>query len=55
MPWAPGWPDVVSQTQPFLDRMFYAPVIDLDTLLPRIDEVAAAQLERPEVSPSATP
>ena len=55
MPWAPGWPDVVSQTQPFLDRMFYAPVIDLDTLLPRIDEVAAAQLERPEESPSANP
>jgi multiple sugar transport system substrate-binding protein len=55
MPWAPGWPDVVSQTQPFLVRMFYAPLIDLDTLLPRIDEVAAAQLERPEESPSASP
>jgi multiple sugar transport system substrate-binding protein len=55
MPRAPGWRDVVSQTQPFLDRMFYAPVIDLDTLLPRIDEVAAVQLERPEESPSATP
>ncbi len=25
MPSAPGWPDVVSQTQPFLDRMFYSP------------------------------
>ena len=48
MPSAPGWPDVVSQTQPLLDRMFYAPVLDLDTLLPRIDELSAALLARPD-------
>ncbi len=54
MPSAPGWPDVVSQTQPLLDRMFYAPVIELDTLLPRIDEVSAALLARPTASPSPT-
>ena len=55
MPSAPGWPDVVSQTQPFLDRMFYSPVLDLDTLLPRIDEVSAPLLAAPTASPSATP
>ena len=56
MPAAPRWPDVVSQTQPLLDRMFYAPVIDLDTLLPRIDEISAALLaQAPSPSPSPTP
>ena len=53
MPSAPGWPDVVSQTQPFLDRMFYSPVVNLDTLLPRIDEVSVRFLTPP--TPSATP
>jgi multiple sugar transport system substrate-binding protein len=53
MPAAPGWPDVVSQTQPFLDRMFYSPVLDLDSLLPRIDEVSAGLLVPP--TPSASP
>lgn len=55
MPSAPGWPDVVSQTQPFLDRMFYSPVLDLDTLLPRIDEVSAPLLAAPTASPSPSP
>jgi multiple sugar transport system substrate-binding protein len=53
MPSTPGWPDVVSQTQPFLDRLFYSPVLDLDTLLPRIDEVSSRQLAA--ASPSASP
>ena len=55
MPAAPGWLDVVSQTQPFLDRMFYAPVIDLDTLLPRVDEVSAVLLTPPTPSVSPSP
>lgn len=54
MPSTPGWPDVVSQTQPFLDRLFYSPVLDLDTLLPRIDEVSASLLAQPTASPSPT-
>jgi multiple sugar transport system substrate-binding protein len=54
MPSSPGWPDVVSQTQPFLDRLFYAPVLDLDTLLPHIDEVSAPLLAQPTESPSPT-
>jgi multiple sugar transport system substrate-binding protein len=52
LPAVPGWSKVVSQTQPFIDRLFYAPVLDLDTLLPRIDEVSAALLAPPTESPS---
>ena len=37
-PYVPGWPDVMEAVQSELDELFYAPVIDLDTLLPRIDE-----------------
>ena len=37
-PYVPGWPDVVEAVQSELDELFYAPVVDLDTLLPRIDE-----------------
>ncbi len=37
-PYVPGWPDVVEAVQSELEELFYAPVIDLDTLLPRIDE-----------------
>ncbi len=54
MPVVEGWQDVVTQTQPMLDRMFYAPVIDLDTLLPRIDAVSVPLLA-PKPTPSATP
>jgi multiple sugar transport system substrate-binding protein len=52
LPYTTSWPDVVRQTQPFIDRMFNAPVIDLDTLLPRIDEVSQVLLARPTPSPS---
>ncbi|CAN5497451.1 hypothetical protein BH10ACT10_BH10ACT10_24950 [soil metagenome] len=55
MPSAQGWPDVVSQTQPLIDRMFYSPVIDLDSLLPRVDEVSTGLLVPPSPSPSASP
>jgi multiple sugar transport system substrate-binding protein len=54
VPSAPGWPDVVSQTQPFVDRLFYAPVLDLDTMLPRIDEISARLLAAASPSPSPT-
>ncbi|MEO5708740.1 MAG: extracellular solute-binding protein [Nocardioidaceae bacterium] len=55
MPSAQGWPDVVSQTQPLVDLMFYSPVIDLDSLLPRVDEVSAGLLVPPTPSASASP
>jgi hypothetical protein len=52
MPATLGWPSVVSMTRPLLDRMFYAPVIDLDTLLPRLDEISVPLLAVPTASPS---
>lgn len=55
MPNPPAWPDVVSQTQPLLDRLFYARVLDLDVLLPRIDKLSAALMAGPTPSPSPTP
>jgi multiple sugar transport system substrate-binding protein len=54
-PSTPGWPEVVSQTQPLVDRMFYSPVLDLDTLLARIDEVSVPLLVQPTLSPSPSP
>ena len=36
-PYVPAWPQLEAAMQPELERMFYAPVIDLDTLLPRMD------------------
>jgi len=36
-PFVAEWPQVVSQTSPLLERMFYAPVIDLESLLARLD------------------
>lgn len=37
-PYVPGWPDVAEAVQSELEELFYAPVVDLDTLLPRIDQ-----------------
>jgi multiple sugar transport system substrate-binding protein len=54
MPNPPGWSDVVAQTRPLLSRLFYARVVDLDTLLPRIDRLSAAMLAGPTPSPSPT-
>lgn len=53
MPNPPAWPDVVSETQPLVDRLFYSAVVDLDTLLPRIDRLSASMLAGP--TPSASP
>jgi multiple sugar transport system substrate-binding protein len=52
MPFTTAWPQVVAQTQPFLDRLFTAPDPDLDTLLPHIDELSASLLAPPSASPS---
>jgi multiple sugar transport system substrate-binding protein len=52
LPFSVAWPDVVAQTQPLLDRLFYAPVVDLDVLLPRIDALSASLLAAPSASPS---
>ncbi len=52
MPFSVAWPSVVEQTQPFVDRLFYAPLPDLDALLPRIDELSAALLAPPSESPA---
>ncbi len=37
MPFSPAWPELSEQVAPALNRMFYAPVIDLDSLLEEID------------------
>ncbi len=37
-PYVPAWPDLEEAMRPELERMFYAPVIDLDEMLPRMDE-----------------
>jgi multiple sugar transport system substrate-binding protein len=57
MPDPPTWPQVVDATQPLVKRLFYAPVLDLDTLLPRIDALSAPLLSPPSPSgsPSASP
>ena len=48
-----NWSRVVAATQPLVDRLFYAPVLDLDTLLVRIDSISAEVLAEP--TPSASP
>jgi hypothetical protein len=52
MPNPPAWQRVVSATQPLLNRLFYAPFLDLDAQLARIDEVSAPLLVPPTPSPS---
>lgn len=37
-PYVPAWPALEAAMRPELERMFYAPVIDLDDMLPRMDE-----------------
>lgn len=54
LPFTAGWSDTVKQTQPLIDRLFNAPVIDLDTVLPRIDEISAELLAPPTPTPSPT-
>jgi multiple sugar transport system substrate-binding protein len=52
MPNPPAWQRVVAATQPLLNRLFYGPMPDLDTLLARIDAVSAPLLVPPTASPS---
>lgn len=57
-PYVVGWPDLVDATEADLRQMFYAPVIDLDTLLPRMDERSReilVPLEAPSAATSASP
>jgi multiple sugar transport system substrate-binding protein len=49
-PFVPEWPEVVQETRPYLERMFYAPVIDLESLLLQIDQASQSVLA-PEVPP----
>lgn len=37
LPYTPVWPELTERIDPYLDRMFYAPVIDLEALLADID------------------
>ena len=48
------WPRVVRETHPLIDRMFYAPVIDLEALLAKIDAQSQTILA-PDVPPAETP
>jgi len=54
MPDAAGWPDVVSATQPLLNRLFYAPHVNVGPLLTRIDRLSATLLAGPSPSPTPT-
>jgi multiple sugar transport system substrate-binding protein len=38
LPFVPQWPQLTAALEPTIERMFYEPVIDLDTLLAGIDE-----------------
>jgi multiple sugar transport system substrate-binding protein len=50
-PYVPAWPELEESVRPQLERMFYAPVIDLDTMLPRLDE-ESRRILAPEPVPS---
>lgn len=52
MPNPPGWPDVVSQTEPLLSRLFYARHPHRDRLLTRIDRTSRGLLAGPTPSPT---
>jgi multiple sugar transport system substrate-binding protein len=54
IPFEAGWTELVQQVDPELDRMFFDPVIDLDTLLPQIDLESEAYLA-PEEAPPPSP
>ena len=44
MPYDPAWPELDDQLEGPLNRMFYAPVIDLDALLEEIDTLSERTL-----------
>lgn len=47
LPFVATWPELAEQVEPTLDRMFYAPVIDLDAMLEEID-TASTEVLAPE-------
>jgi multiple sugar transport system substrate-binding protein len=49
VPFAQGWDDLAEQLRPEIEAMFYDPVLDLDTLLPRLDR-QSRQVLRPLIS-----
>ena len=55
VPNPPAWPEVVRQTQPLLDELYYSAVPNLDQILPRIDQISAQLLAEPTPSPSPSP
>lgn len=50
-PFVEEWPAVETAVQPLIERMFYAPVIDLDVLLERAD-TASQRVLAPEQTPT---
>jgi maltose-binding protein MalE len=54
MPNPPAWPQVVSRTQPLMNRLFYASFPDVERTLPRIDKISAGILAQPTPSPSSS-
>jgi multiple sugar transport system substrate-binding protein len=54
-PFTPKWPAVLAGTRSLVRRLFYAPVVNLDRLLPRIDRVSRPILSVPTPSPSSSP
>jgi multiple sugar transport system substrate-binding protein len=55
-PYVVGWPELADETAPDLRRMFYAPVIDLDEMLPRMDARSREILVPPaSLAPSPSP
>jgi multiple sugar transport system substrate-binding protein len=53
IPFEVGWTELVESLESELERMFFDPVIDLDSLLPQIDLDSEAYLAPPEETPPA--
>lgn len=52
VPNPPAWREVVRQTQPLLDQLYYSAVPDLDQILPRIDQASGQLLAEPTPTPT---
>jgi multiple sugar transport system substrate-binding protein len=52
-PLVPQWPEVEQEVRPMLERLFYAPVIDLDLRLQQIDTASQPILAPAEETPAA--
>lgn len=48
MPFSPAWPRLSDRVRPPLHRLFYAPVIDLEAMLQRIDKMSTRVLPQPK-------